>query len=209
MRAHRLALALALVAVWPARARAEYPVEAPAPVEPAPADEPAHEEIGARLGFQSGLGGLTPGGLVLGGVFLYRMSTSTWFDGGASFVFGGGAAACYTDRQGDFTCDHGIVDGFGMNFDLGVRVPLARRKGGLLPYVRGGISLAYARFGDDDVTGVGLPLWASVGGRFRVANRVTVGGEALLRLGFGLYNHDQGLEALAALGVQFGVEFEL
>ena len=35
---------------------------------------------------------MTPGGLRVAGHYLYQLPTQDWFDGTASFTFGGGAA---------------------------------------------------------------------------------------------------------------------
>ena len=75
--------------------------------------------------------------------------------------------------------------------------------------MRAGAVLSYLAFADDEVAGVGLGVQGGAGGRFRVANRVSVGGEALLGLGVGLYNEDLGTQPVGSLAVQFGIEFEL
>jgi hypothetical protein len=75
--------------------------------------------------------------------------------------------------------------------------------------VRAGLALSLASFSSDDVTGVGLYSWGGAGGRFRVAERVAVAGEALLLAGPALYDEDLGLRWLAGLIVQLGVEFAL
>jgi hypothetical protein len=185
---------------------------------PARADEPAQEpepigkqEIGLRLGAQVGLSSLTPGGVRLGGVYLYRMDETTWFDGEAATSFGGGGSGCFYDRSEDLTlvCHHGGFDGFGMSLAAGIRYVLIEQTSGFLPYVRAGAGLSYNGFSADEVSGVGLFGYGGAGGRFRVAPGVAIGGEALLLLGAGLYNSDLGGRLLAGLVVQFGVEFTL
>jgi hypothetical protein len=196
---------LVLLVVITGSARADEP--------PTPTDQPRTDDgsraMGASVGFQTGLGGLAPGGLRLAGTFLYRLTETAWFDGEAAFTFGSGGKSCYLDRQGALACDHGIAGGFEMSLGGGLRWLLEPRQRGFRPHVRAGAALSYVRFGDDDLTGVAFLTWAGAGGTFAVAPRVRVGGEALLRLGPGLYNRDLGLEPLGELVVQFGIEFEL
>lgn len=175
-------------------------------------DEPvAKQEIGPRLGVQVGVGGVAPGGVRAGGVFLYRLDETTWFEGEAAFSFGGGGASCWYDRSENLTlvCDHGAFDGFGMSFGGGVRVFLDRQPSGFHPFVRGGLSLGFVRFGDDAVSGVPLTISGGAGLRLRVADRVAVLGEAMALLSPGLYNRDLGLQFSGGLVVQFGVELAL
>lgn len=188
------------------------PVVAHAQDAPTPdhdSEEPSSQAIGGRLGAEIGVGGAASGGLRLGGVYLYRLDETTWFDGGAGIVFGSGDAACYLDRDAELVCDHGMFDGFAMHLEGGLRWVLARQPSGFTPHVRAGVALSYVRFSDDDVTGIALSPWGGIGGRFKVANRVHVGGEALIRVGAGRYTRDLDLELLGAIIVQFGVEFEL
>jgi hypothetical protein len=171
----------------------------------------AQQEIGPRLGVQVGAGAAAPGGLRAGGVFLYRLDERTWFEGEASFSFGGGGAACWYDRSADLTlvCDHGAFDGFGMSLGGGVRMFFDRQPSGFHPFVRGGLSIGYVRFADDAVSGVPLTISGGAGLRFRVADRVAVLGEALALVAPGLYNRDLGLLFSGGLVVQFGVELAL
>ena len=197
------AFVVAVLAFVPAAAQADEPAAAEAPM--------GKQEIGLRLGAQVGLSSLTPGGVRLGGVYLYRMDETTWFDGEASTAFGAGGSGCFYDRSENLTlvCHHGGFDGFGMSLAAGVRYVLTEQASGFLPYLRAGAGLSYAGFSDDSVSGVGLFGYGGAGGRFRVAPGVAIGGEALLLLGAGLYNSDLGGRLLAGLVVQFGVEFTL
>jgi hypothetical protein len=192
-----------LLATAPGRA-----AEAEVSTNEAP-EEDSDQRFGASLGIATGATGVTPGGFRLAGSYLYRMTERSWFDGEVGFSFGGGGADCFLDRDRQLVCDHGLADGFGATLSGGVRYAWPRRPSGFQPYVRGGATLFLARFGDDDVSGGGLAPYLGAGGRFRVANRVHVGGEALLTVGVGGYTRDLGLELLAGMTVTFGVEFEL
>ena len=173
----------------------------------------AEQEIGARLGTRFAVGSVTPGGVQVGGVFLQRMAERSWFDGAASFTFGADDSACTLDGaagSGSLTCSHGIVDGFGFQLALGGRWRLRQRRGGLEPYVRAGLALEVAYFGEDQLTGAALPLWGGLGGRFRVADGVAVGGELLLFGGPAVYDRGLGTGwTTAGMIVQAGVDFAL
>lgn len=198
-------LAFALAAAAPGAGRAEEPAD------DAPPQPERNQEIGPRIGAQLGFGGVSPGGLRVGGVLLYRMTEETWFDGEASFTFGSGDRGCYLGRDpGEPTvCEHGLADGFSATFAAGGRWLLSQRHDGLVPFVRGGVALSMVSFSDDDVLGLALPLWVGAGGRFWVAPRVAVGGEVVFTVGPGWYDRDQGAEPYVGLIVQFGVDFAL
>ncbi len=202
----RVALVAALLLASGAAHAEESDVSASA--EPAPVGK---QEIGLRLGAQLGLSALTPGGFRVGGVYLYRLSEDTWFDGEAATSFGSGDKACFYTRAEALTleCHHGGMDGFAMSLAGGLRYFLVRQTSGFHPYVRGGAGLSYAGFSGDGVGGGVLFGYGGAGGRFRVAPNVAVGGEALLLLGGALYNSDLGFHLLGGLVVQFGVEFAL
>lgn len=165
------------------------------------------QEIGARTGIAAG-GRVTPGGLYLGGKYLYQLSDTDWFDGGFSFVFGSGAASCFRDRDDQVVCDHGIAHGFGGELSAGVRRWL-QPQGRFVPFVRAGVALGLASFGKDDVWGLTAPLWIGAGVRARVAEGVAVSGGAALAGGVGLYDRDLGLEPVLSLLVTAGVDFGL
>ena len=184
------ALALALAAA-PVIARADAPVAAvppPAPTLPDVADR----EIGGLLGVASG-SRTTPGGLRIGGRFLYQLTDDDWFDGDVAFTFGSGDAACFRDRSDVFVCDHGLADGFAGELGAGVRRFFAGNDG-FRPYVRLGASARVFRFGADGVTGFEVPISAGAGIRVRVSDDVAVGGEAAIEAGPGWLGHGLGLE---------------
>jgi hypothetical protein len=222
-------LALVLASSTPAFAqepefgKAEKVEPDPAPAEPAPAepDAPAaddvaaenddqgvrDQELGVRVGLVSG-GRVTPGGLRIGGHYLYQLTDEDWFDGALLFTFGGGPAACFRDREDDVVCDHARLEGFAGELAVGVRRFFPARAG-FLPYARVGAALRVVRFGDDDVTGLAVPLTGGAGMRIRVAPWIAVAVEAQLELGAGLFSRGLGLEPQAGLAIGGAVEFAL
>ena len=162
-------------------------------------------EIGAQVGVATG-SRTTPGGLRVGGRFLYQLSDQDWFDGEVSFIFGGGTAACFLDRSDAFVCDHGLADGFATELGGGVRRFFAGNAG-FRPYVRLGLGARVVRFGADDVTGFAIPIAAGAGLRVRVTDDVAVGGEASLEVGPGWLGH--GLGAVFERGFAVGALVEI
>jgi hypothetical protein len=169
----------------------------------------AEQELGARLGAQISATDTTPGGLRLGGVYLYRMTERTWSDSAAAFTFGAGGAECYIPRDGGFTCAHGIADGFSFQVASGLRWYPDLGGGDAQPYLRGGLGLGIVRFGADEVTGLAIPLFAGAGVRFAVTEKVTLSGEAQLDVGPALFNHDLSFQPYLAMTILFGVEISL
>jgi hypothetical protein len=167
--------------------------------------------LGARLGVQLGVGGATPGGLRVGGAYLQRLTEDWWFDGEASFSFGGGGMQCdLAPAPGDAPgCDHGLADGTGVQAIVGARWALPRSMDGFQPYLRGGVGLGVASFGDDEVNGLALLGQIAGGGKFHVAERIAVGAEAALFLGPAFFSDDLGTLGYGGLVVQGAIEFEL
>jgi opacity protein-like surface antigen len=195
----RLIGLVALALAGPGRlARAEPPA--------APAD-PGTQGIGAEVGLASG-SHLTPGGLKIAGHFLYRLSADDWFDGTASFTFGGGAARCFLDRDGSYVCDHGLLDG-----KAGEIVAAVRRQfdaqGQFRPYARAGVGVGVARFSDDDVTGLTLALHGGGGVRARVQDVLAVVIDADVMAGLGVFGHAIGGASQLGFSIMAGVEFDL
>jgi hypothetical protein len=178
----------------------------PAPA-PAALDTVAAQEIGAELGVASG-GGFTPGGLRLGGRFLYQLSDVDWFDGAAMFTYGGGGAQCYRDRTGQLTCSHDLADGQGIELSGGVR-RFFPGQGAFLPFVRLAAGLRLVRFPADALSGVAIPLHGAAGIRARVAPSVAVVVSADLEVGLGVFGRGLGLEPQLGFAVQAGAEFAL
>ena len=167
--------------------------------------------LGARLGLQLGVGGATPGGLRVGGVYLHRLTDDWWFDGEAAFSFGGGGMECELSPPiGEAPgCDHGLADGTGLQAIAGARWVIPRGADGFQPYARGGVGLGMASFGDDEVNGLALLAQIAGGGRFHVAERLAVGAEAALFLGPAFFSDDLGTLGYGGLVIQGVVEFEL
>ena len=192
------------------------PAWADPPGGTAPAEEPepdgdggvADQEIGVRLGLVAG-GRSTPGGLRVGGQYLYQLDDDYWFDGAVLFSFGGGEPSCFRDRADQVHCDQGPLDGFAGEVSMAVRWFLAADRHGFHPYVRVGAGVRVVRFPDDDVSGIAVPLTGGGGVRVRVADRVAVGLEAQLELGAGILSGGLGLEPQAGLAVGGTVEFAL
>jgi hypothetical protein len=108
----------------PADAPVTPPTSAPAP-EPGPGAAPAPDEIGDQgIGSAIGLAGggrSTAGGLRNTGHYLYQLAERDWFDGIASFTFGGGDAGCFRDRSDAVICQHGLAAGGSIELAAGVR----------------------------------------------------------------------------------------
>jgi len=167
--------------------------------------------LGARLGLQLGVGGATPGGLRVGGAYLHRLTEAWWFDGEASFSFGGGGTACeLSPPPGEVPgCDHGLADGSGLQAIAGARWILPQSADGFQPYARGGVGVGVASFGDDEVSGLAVLGQIAGGGRFHVAERISVGAEAAVFLGPAFFSDELGTVGYGGLVVQGAVEFEL
>jgi hypothetical protein len=174
--------------------------------------ETAGEDIGDQgIGVEAGLAAgrrVTPGGLRITGHYLYQLSSQDWFDGGASFTFGSGSAACFRDRANHYVCDHGLADGDGVEISATVRRYFAPQ-GMFRPFARAGLGVGIARFSSDDVTGLVIPLHAGGGVRAAVSHDVAIVGQAELELGFGAFNKSLGFEPQLGLAVVAGAEFRL
>jgi len=170
-------------------------------------DEVPDQSLGAALGLAAG-GRVTPGGLRVTGHYLYQLSAEDWFDGTASFTFGGGGAACFRDRMNDTVCDHGLADGGAIEITAAVRRIFAAR-GTFRPFVRAGVGVALVRFGDDDLTGLAIPLHAGGGLRASVGEGVAIVAMAELTAGIGRFGQDLGAEPQLGFAVTAGAELRL
>jgi hypothetical protein len=175
--------------------------------QPAAPPDLSDQAIGASLGLAGG-GRVTPGGLRVAGHYLYQLSDSDWFDGGAAFTFGSGDAACFRDRSNDFMCDHGLIDGFAGEVSGNVRRFFGGQSG-YWPYAKVGVGVALVRFAGDDVSGLAIPIHAGAGLRIGVADRVAIAAEALIDVGFGLFNSGLGGEPQIGGSIMAGAEFGL
>lgn len=172
--------------------------------EPDPVDS---QEIGVLLGAAIG-GDVSPGGIAVDGRYLYRMSDLDWFEVGASFALGSGAAECFRDRESELQCEHGLVDGFAAEASAGLRRYFTGQQQ-FRPYARAGVGLRLISFADDELRGLAVPVYAGGGIRVDVANRVLVVAEANVRGGPALMGRGLGLEPNFGLSIGAGVEFTL
>ena len=172
-----------------------------------PAAEIGDQAIGGALGVASG-GGVTPGGLRITGHYLYQLSSEDWFDGIASFTFGGGGAECFRDRDGTLICDHGLTSGGAIEIAAGVRRMFESREG-FIPFARAAIGLAFVRFGDDELSGVAIPLHLGGGLRASVADGIGIVAQAEAMIGIARFGRGLGVEGQLGLAVTAGAEFRL
>lgn len=201
----KLIIALLFVA---SSAHADADAELVAGTEDAPAqDEIGDQAIGVDVGVAGG-GRVTPGGLRVAGHYLYQMSQSDWFDGTASFTYGGGDAQCFRDRMDAVQCGHGFTDGSAVEISATVRRVFAPR-GSFHPFARAGIGVALVRFSGDDLSGLAFPLHGGGGVRARVAPGIAVVAQADLQLGLGLFGRGLGAEPQLGMTVTAGAEFRL
>jgi opacity protein-like surface antigen len=170
-------------------------------------DDIGDQSVGADIGIAGG-GRVTPGGLRLAGHYLYQLSSEDWFDGTASFTYGGGGTECFRDRMNTFTCEHGFTDGSSVEISANVRRVFSAR-GSFRPFARAGIGIALLRFSDDDVSGIGIPLHAGGGVRAWVADGVAVVAQGEIQVGIARFGHDLGAEPQLGLTITAGAEFRL
>ncbi|MCB9571283.1 MAG: hypothetical protein H6709_04255 [Kofleriaceae bacterium] len=187
----------------PARLRAA----AGAADEDAAAPAVADQELGASLGVAIG-GAQTAGGLRVEGHYLYQLSDVDWFDGRVAFTFGSGGAACFRDRADELVCDHGAADGFAGELGGGVRRWLGGQQG-FRPWAEAGAAVRMIRFGDDDLTGVALPLSLAGGVRARAGDLIAIGGFAALEVGPAVFGGGLGASLQAGLVVGVTVDFAM
>jgi hypothetical protein len=175
--------------------------------ESAALDPAGERELGARLGVAMGRR-FTPGGVRVAGVMLYRLSESEWFDGSMAFTFGRSRSTCFTDRDGAFACDYGVIDGTAIDLVAGIRhfLPGPER---FAPYVRAGVGVRLLSFGGDDVRGLAVPVSAGVGVRARVSDLVAVGGDVGAEAGIAWLDHGLGSQSQLGIVMQAMVELWL
>jgi len=164
-------------------------------------------ELGALLGAVGG-GGLAPGGVLLDGRFLYRMSDKDWFEGNVDFSFGGDSPSCYRDRSSQLRCTPPLQNGFSAGVLGGIRRYFHGQKN-FRPYVNAKVGLRMLSFARDDLRALELPLRGGAGLRVGVAPQVFVVAESQLRLGLAFWNRGLGWQGNASLAVAVGVEFIL
>ncbi len=177
-----------------------------AAADPAPSVMP-DQALGADLGVATG-GRVTAGGVRVAGHYLYQLSSSDWFDGTASFTFGGGTAACFRDRADTYVCDHGLAQGGAAELEAGVRHYFTPQ-GQFWPFLRGGVGLRYVRFGNDNVSGAAIPLHLGGGIRVEASKGIAITVQGALELGVGAFGHSLGAEPQLGVAITGGVEFGL
>ncbi len=197
-------VASALLATTPVLA--DGALEATAQADDA-TDEIGDQAIGAAVGIATG-GRVTPGGLRIAGNYLYQLSSQDWFDGTASFTFGGRDAACYRDRMDLVICDHGYADGGAIEITAGVRRMFAAQ-GRYRPFARAGVGISVVRFGSDDVSGLAVPLHIGAGVRAHVERRLALVAQGELVTGIGRFTRGLGIEPQLGFTVTAGAEFRL
>lgn len=163
--------------------------------------------IGGELGVAAG-GDFTPGGVRVAGHYLYQLSSRDWFDGVASFTYGGDGMGCYVDRASAMQCEHGVTAGSGLEIAAMVRRMFAAQ-GAFQPFARAGLGLGVARYKADDVMGFVIPVHAGAGLRARVSPTLAIVAAADLTFGIGAYSDDLGAEPLFGMAVTAGAEFDL
>ena len=170
-------------------------------------DEIGDQGVAVELGLAAGAR-TTPGGLRIGGHYLYQLSDRDWFDGASSFTFGSSQAACFRDRANQLICDHGAGDGAGFELSGNIR-RLFVPQGAFRPFARVGLGLGLSRFSDDDVAGFTVRLLAGGGLRVKLSPGMAILADAELGFGFGSFNHGLGTEPQLGIAITAGVEFRL
>ncbi len=170
-------------------------------------DDDVDRELGAHLGVVTG-GRVSAGGLRIGGVFLYRLSTADWFEGGLDFVVGSGAAACSTDEMDEFRCNHGAFSGRSGQLSIGIRRFFAAN-GAFTPYAHVDLGVRLSSFPDDDVRGVAIPATVGGGVRARINDLLTLGAGAAVEAGVGWFSRSLGIEPQLAFTVNASAAFRL
>jgi len=187
------------------------PPPSPPPIEPEPSlaelNEIGDQGIGGMLGIAAG-GRTTAGGLRVTGHYLYQLSDEDWFDGIASFTFGGGDPACFRDRSDELVCDHGLASGSSVEVAAGVRRMFAPQ-GRFRPFARAAVGLAIVRFGGDDLTGIAIPAHAGAGLRAAVSPGIAVIALADATVGLGIFGRGLGNEPQLGLAITAGAELRL
>ena len=163
--------------------------------------------IGAEIGIAAG-GRVTPGGLRVGGHYLYQLSDQDWFDGTASFTFGSDSAGCYQDQMATLVCEHGFTSGRGVEVAATVRRMFAAQ-GAFRPFARAGLGVSLVRFSADEISGIAFPVHLGGGVRARVAPAVAVVAQADLQVGLGRFGDALGTEPQVGVAFTAGAEFRL
>ncbi|MDX2087089.1 MAG: hypothetical protein SFX73_04520 [Kofleriaceae bacterium] len=201
-----VAFALVLASAAPAFAQETTRVGATAPPE-----DLADQGISAEVGIAAG-GRVTPGGLRIGGHYLYQLSATDWFDGTASFTYGAPGRGCYAEdvpgQMSTFSCDHGLADGRAVEVAATVRRMFGQR-GAFRPFARAGVGISLVRFIHDDVDGVVFPVHLGGGLRTTLSPAVALVTQADFSVGVGAFDNGLGAEPQLGFAVTAGAEFNL
>jgi len=147
---------------------------------------------------------------LIAGHYYYQLTDQDWWDGSASFVFGGGDPECFRDRMNVVICDHDLADGYAGKLGFAVRRFLPTLSSGTFwPFVRAGLGVGIERFSDDDTTGLAFLLLGGGGLRASVAEGIAVSAGAELELGLATFSNGVGGEPQLGLNISAGVEFNL
>lgn len=163
--------------------------------------------LAAELGAVGG-GGATPGGMRVGGRFLYRLAEHDWFDGGMAFTFGRRTAGCGAVGPDAMTCDHGVADGFAGDLSFGVRRDLGGQAG-FVPFARVALFGRVLRFASDDVTGAAAGGEVGVGIRAAVRADLAIVGGATAFAGMAHLSDDIGAVGQLGLSIAAAAEFRM
>lgn len=169
-------------------------------------DGAAQVALAAEVGAVGG-GGATPGGMRVGGRYLYRLAEHDWFDGGIVFTFGRGTAGCGATGPDAMTCDHGVADGFAGDLSLGVRRDLGGQAG-FVPFARVALFGRVLRFASDDVTGAAAGGEVGVGLRAAVRPDLALVGGATAFAGMA-HLSDVGAAGQLGLAIAAAAEFRM
>jgi hypothetical protein len=170
-------------------------------------DDDQQVALGAEVGATGG-GGSTPGGMRVGGRYLYRMTDHDWFDGGVHFTFGAPTTGCGRTPPDGMSCTHGVADGFSGDLTLGLRRTLPGQ-GAFTPFVRGGAFGRVLRFAADDVTGAALGIEAGAGVAASVSDDIAIVGSAAGFAGRGWLGRGVGGAGQLGMIVTVGAELRL
>ena len=152
-----------------------------------PVDDERQVALAADVGFSGG-GAATPGGLRVGGHYLYRLADHDWFDSSVAFTFGGRGDACTAVAArvleapvvpAPVGCERALTDGFAADVVLGVRRELTPRQG-VTPFVRVAGFARALRFTDVGGFAVGGQLGAGVRAPVRGVLAVVAGADLFL-----------------------------
>lgn len=178
-----------------------------------PLDDERQVALAADVGFSGG-GAATPGGLRVGGHYLYRLADHDWFDSSVAFTFGGRGDACTVTASRVFEapvvpeaigCERAITDGFAADLVLGVRRELTPHQG-VTPFVRVAGFARALRFTDVGGFAAGGQLGAGVRAPVHGQLALTAGADAFLGAAWlGPVAAQRQLGLIVAVGAEIGM----